>query len=89
MKKLKLMLFAAFCIIAGSTFAQTATQATTTKKETSSTQVKVKKDGTPDKRYSENKNLKKDGTPDKRFKTARVDSVKTTKTVKTTKKKEK
>lgn len=29
---------------------------------------KMKKDGTPDKRYKENKNLKKDGTPDKRFK---------------------
>jgi len=28
----------------------------------------VKKDGTPDKRFKENKNLKKDGTPDKRFK---------------------
>jgi hypothetical protein len=28
----------------------------------------MKKDGTPDKRYKENKNLKKDGTPDKRFK---------------------
>jgi hypothetical protein len=30
--------------------------------------AKLKKDGTLDKRYSENKNLKKDGTPDKRFK---------------------
>ena len=30
----------------------------------------LKKDGTPDKRYKENKNqhLKKDGTPDKRYK---------------------
>ncbi len=28
----------------------------------------VKKDGTPDKRYTANKHLKKDGTPDKRFK---------------------
>jgi hypothetical protein len=28
----------------------------------------LKKDGTPDKRYKENKHLKKDGTPDKRFK---------------------
>ena len=40
---------------------------------------KLKADGTPDKRYSENKNLKKDGTPDKRFKTAKADSLKTTK----------
>jgi len=29
---------------------------------------KLKADGTPDRRYKENKNLKKDGTPDKRFK---------------------
>lgn len=32
-------------------------------------EAKMKKDGTPDKRYKENKNLKKDGTPDKRYKT--------------------
>lgn len=30
--------------------------------------AKLKKDGTPDKRYKENKKLKKDGTPDKRYK---------------------
>ncbi|UZT96633.1 hypothetical protein ODZ84_15565 [Chryseobacterium fluminis] len=30
--------------------------------------VKMKKDGTPDKRYKDNKNLKKDGTPDRRYK---------------------
>ncbi|WP_143885530.1 hypothetical protein [Chryseobacterium binzhouense] len=30
--------------------------------------VKLKKDGTPDKRYKENQKLKKDGTPDKRYK---------------------
>jgi hypothetical protein len=34
----------------------------------SSTAAKMKKDGTPDKRYKENKHLKKDGTPDKRYK---------------------
>ena len=28
----------------------------------------LKKDGTPDKRFKENKHLKADGTPDKRFK---------------------
>jgi hypothetical protein len=42
-----------------------------TKEQTSksiSSGTVTKKDGTPDKRYSENKNLKKDGTPDKRFK---------------------
>lgn len=33
-----------------------------------STSVKLKKDGTPDKRYKENQRLKKDGTPDKRYK---------------------
>lgn len=32
------------------------------------TGVKLKKDGTPDKRYKEAKHLKKDGTPDKRYK---------------------
>lgn len=31
-------------------------------------QSNVKKDGTPDKRYKENKHVKKDGTPDKRYK---------------------
>lgn len=30
--------------------------------------VKMKKDGTPDKRYKKAKHLKKDGTPDKRYK---------------------
>lgn len=30
--------------------------------------VKTKADGTPDKRYKENKKLKSDGTPDKRYK---------------------
>ncbi|CAA7386812.1 hypothetical protein [Chryseobacterium fistulae] len=30
--------------------------------------AKMKKDGTPDKRYKDNKKLKKDGTPDKRYK---------------------
>lgn len=31
----------------------------------------LKKDGTPDKRYRQNKHLKKDGTPDKRFKSSK------------------
>ncbi|SFI24893.1 hypothetical protein [Halpernia frigidisoli] len=30
--------------------------------------VKMKKDGTPDKRYKTSQHLKKDGTPDKRYK---------------------
>ncbi|MBB6371621.1 hypothetical protein [Chryseobacterium shigense] len=33
--------------------------------------AKMKKDGTPDKRYKENKHLKKDGTPDKRYKASK------------------
>lgn len=37
------------------------------KKETKTTGP-VKKNGTPDKRYTANKQLKKDGTPDKRYK---------------------
>jgi hypothetical protein len=36
----------------------------------------MKKDGTPDKRYKENKNLKKDGTPDKRYKENKIDNSK-------------
>ncbi|GAB0155106.1 hypothetical protein CHRYSEOSP005_03660 [Chryseobacterium sp. Alg-005] len=36
--------------------------------KTSKPAAKLKKDGTPDKRYKENKKLKKDGTPDKRYK---------------------
>lgn len=35
---------------------------------TSNKAVKLKKDGTPDKRYKESQTLKKDGTPDKRYK---------------------
>ncbi|KPH11502.1 hypothetical protein [Chryseobacterium sp. ERMR1:04] len=34
----------------------------------STTAVKMKKDGTPDKRYKDAQHLKKDGTPDKRYK---------------------
>lgn len=37
-------------------------------KHTATTAVKVKKDGTPDKRFKANKHLKKDGTPDRRYK---------------------
>lgn len=38
------------------------------KKENAAPAAKMKKDGTPDKRFKENKKLKKDGTPDKRYK---------------------
>ena len=37
-------------------------------KTTAPTTVKMKKDGTPDKRYKNAQHLKKDGTPDKRYK---------------------
>lgn len=40
-----------------------------TKPAATNSAVKLKKDGTPDKRYKANQHLKKDGTPDKRFKT--------------------
>jgi hypothetical protein len=38
---------------------------------------KMKKDGTPDKRYKENKHVKKDGTPDQRFKENKAKDTKT------------
>lgn len=40
----------------------------TSKPTNSTTGTKMKKDGTPDRRYKENKKLKKDGTPDRRYK---------------------
>ena len=60
MKNLKALLMLAFLAVTAPIFAQ-ATQ------EKAKTEVKTKKDGTPDKRYAENKKLKKDGTPDKRY----------------------
>jgi LAS superfamily LD-carboxypeptidase LdcB len=65
------------------------TTKTTTAKEakttTGKTEVKTKKDGTPDKRYKANKEaakpatgpLKKDGTPDKRYKANKTTAPKT------------
>ena len=49
----------------------TKTKTTTGKTKEIATNVTspLKKDGTPDKRFSSNKNLKKDGTPDMRYKT--------------------
>ena len=40
----------------------------TAQPKTNNATIKVKKDGTPDKRYKANQKLKKDGTPDKRYK---------------------
>ncbi len=48
--------------------AKPAATATTAKPATAPTATKMKKDGTPDKRYKANQKLKKDGTPDKRYK---------------------
>ncbi|MEG0760801.1 hypothetical protein [Chryseobacterium sp.] len=72
----------ALSIIIGLGFAQAQQVAPATKASQKTTKVvkimeakpaakpaaKMKKDGTPDKRYKENQKLKKDGTPDKRFK---------------------
>ena len=71
MKRILLPIFAFLLFVSFNTHAQTAT----TKKAATST-TKTKKDGTPDKRFKENKaaakqetkHLKKDGTPDKRYK---------------------
>jgi hypothetical protein len=58
------------------------TATTTTKARATSADEHLKKDGTPDKRFKENKvthqpeHLKKDGTPDKRFKENKKDSIK-------------
>ncbi|MBS1949149.1 MAG: hypothetical protein JST47_15420 [Bacteroidetes bacterium] len=72
----KIILIASLLLaFTGISFAQT----TPAKKEaTKATTVHTKKDGTPDKRFKENKeasqakpaatHLKKDGTPDKRYK---------------------
>ncbi len=75
MKKLFSVFTALLLIVSLNAGAQEATKAKkeTVKKEqsvktNSSSAGKVKKDGTPDKRYKENKKLKKDGTPDKRYK---------------------
>jgi hypothetical protein len=63
-----ILAFAFILAFSGLIYAQTSPAKTTT--------THVKKDGTPDKRFKENKDggkpatthLKKDGTPDKRFK---------------------
>ena len=67
------------CLFTTITFAQAKPAASkTAKKETpkAATSTPTKKDGTPDKRFKENKktiptttvSVKKDGTPDKRYK---------------------
>ncbi|MCY0975857.1 hypothetical protein PGH12_13780 [Chryseobacterium wangxinyae] len=53
---------------AKSTVRQTTKTVKAVKQEAAKPSVKMKKDGTPDKRFKENQKLKKDGTPDKRYK---------------------
>jgi hypothetical protein len=72
MKNLKAWMLLALMAVATPIFAQTTA-------EKQKTEAKLKKDGTPDKRYKENKHLKKDGTPDKRYKTNSADTTKATK----------
>ncbi|MHA4741646.1 hypothetical protein [Dyadobacter sp. MSC1_007] len=92
MKNLKVWMLLAFLTVTAPLFAQT-TPAKAEKDKTTEVKTKkdgtpdkryaenkkLKKDGTPDKRYSENKNLKKDGTPDKRYKSNKADTTKTAK----------
>lgn len=73
MKNLRLWMLLAFMAVASPIFAQT-----TAEKE-KTTASKTKKDGTPDKRFKENKHLKKDGTPDKRYKVNQTDTTKAAK----------
>jgi len=51
-----------------STVQKTSKTTQALKAEPTKPAAKMKKDGTPDKRYKENQKLKKDGTPDKRYK---------------------
>ncbi len=66
--------FLAILVMASFSFAQNTKPATKkTEKKAATTKMagpKMKKDGTPDKRYKENNGpkLKKDGTPDMRYK---------------------
>ena len=48
--------------------ATVSTKSKAAKSETVRSTTKLKKDGTPDRRYKANQKLKKDGTPDKRYK---------------------
>ncbi|MFT3902114.1 MAG: hypothetical protein QM727_03035 [Niabella sp.] len=66
MKKILSTLMALF-VVASLSFAQVKPTATTTH-----TTQHVKKDGTADKRFKENKHKKKDGTPDKRYKENKI-----------------
>ncbi|WP_207496370.1 hypothetical protein [Aridibaculum aurantiacum] len=71
MKKLLTSLLA-LTIVVGTAFSQTSKE-TKQKPATQQTEVRVKKDGTPDKRVKANKKLRKDGKPDMRFKQNKKD----------------
>ncbi|PSK92201.1 hypothetical protein [Taibaiella chishuiensis] len=82
MKKLSTVLLALMMAVSGVTFAQNTGAAKAKPAKTTQAAPKekapeakpataagpLKKDGTPDKRYKENKHVKSDGTPDKRYK---------------------
>lgn len=70
MKKI-LSTFMALFVVASFSFAQVKHTA-----PTKQTTQHVKKDGTADKRFKENKHKKKDGTPDKRYKENKGDTTK-------------
>lgn len=73
---MKKFLFSIIILVLVCSFYGTNAQSGTTKTPTAKKETKMKKDGTPDMRYKENKSakqapvkhLKKDGTPDKRYK---------------------
>ncbi|WP_118976299.1 hypothetical protein [Taibaiella koreensis] len=76
MKKISALLLALMLMVSGVTFAQDKTAPKTKPAATQTSKPAdkaapgdhTKKDGTPDKRYKENKKMKKDGTPDMRYK---------------------
>jgi hypothetical protein len=76
------LIFSLLLALSGIGMAQTAPA------KTSTTTTHLKKDGTPDKRYKENKtpppqHLKKDGTPDMRYKENKTKATTTPKTTTT------
>ena len=73
MKKF-LLPFIILAMFTGISFGQTKKETNKAKPATEQTKTAgVKKDGTLDKRFKQNKKLKKDGTPDKRFKQEKKD----------------
>ena len=68
-KKLSVKLIGSAVLAVAVLFAGCSKKAETKAKETVKKEgVKLKKDGTPDKRFKDATHLKKDGTPDKRYK---------------------